>query len=171
LNEFDLRRLVREVMDSSTLADPHAIADEVYQRIPKSMIAVALQVTLKAFVRQVVSESRHRMSPSRVPVPNATVGGSGFSAKRAGIAEWWQRALRDRVEVGGSGKREWKMLGECTADDLERAAAFREQQAERNKSVARMYRAWARTLNERGVQQMRELPPEVLQQNLAGKVA
>jgi hypothetical protein len=150
--EFNLRGLVREVLRSSTIADPGAVAVEVLKRIPSRMHKAALGQALRLYVRQVISEERisHRSEPAAAHQPPAR------SAKVAGIRDGWQKRLRDRVHCNGT----WKFLAACTYDDLLAAAAERRQLADRNQAWARQYDAWARLLTEHDAETFGDLPTE-----------
>lgn len=146
--DFNLRSIVREVLTSSTIADPGVVAEEVLRRVPSRMLKQALQQALRLYVRQVISEVR----VSRPPVAS-----SNRSAKVSGIRDGWQRRLRDRVHCGDGN---WKFLAECTYEDLLAAAGERRQLAERNLAWARQYDEWARLLTEHDVATFGELPAE-----------
>lgn len=152
-SEQNLRVLVHEVLETSTMPDPGDVAEEVFRRVPPEEHGEALRQTLRLFVRQVIGELRVG-NPSTRPAAN-----SGRSAKVRAIRDAWQRRLADRVHVGDS---EWKFLRDCTRDDLLAAAAERRKLAERNAAWARTYDGWARLLTEHGVATFGELPAEVL---------
>ena len=108
--EFNLRALVRDVLDHSTLKTPDEVAAEVAKRIPRTRTADALRQAMRTFVRQVISEERpHGSHAVRPPV------GSSRSSKVAAIRDGWQRKLRARYHVGGGA---YEFLGECTAENL-----------------------------------------------------
>lgn len=159
--DFNLRQVIREVLRSSTMADPGQVADEVMRRIPTKMIKAALTQVLRDVVRQVMSEERgaHRgLTPTAGPTR---------SAKVSGIRDGWQKRLRDRVHVGAS---EWKLLGSCTYDDLLFAASERREIAESNAAMARQYDAWARLINKHDVATFGDLPAEA-QMSALGRAA
>lgn len=163
MTDFKLRHLVRDVLRTSTLADPGDIAEEVLRRIPTRQVRVALAQALRLYVRQVNSEERisHRGEPAtEAQAPNR-------SAKVSGIRDGWQKRLRDRVHVG---KGEWKFLAACTYDDLLAAAAERRELAERNQAWARQYDTWARLLTEHDVKTFGDLPTEA-QMSALGRAA
>jgi hypothetical protein len=56
---FNLRRLVREVLDTTTMNDPHAIAPEVLRRIDASDLRAALGECLPSLVREMIRSSRN----------------------------------------------------------------------------------------------------------------
>lgn len=154
---YDLRADVKAILDETSLADPGEIADKVAESIPPRALRDALHVTLRSYVRQVISESRTNTAPSVV----------GRSAKVAAIRDGWQRRLHDRCHVGGS---VWKLLGECDYADLYAMADEREHHAATNAAWARHYRSLAALLTEHDAAVVSDLPPEVLMRAL-GTVA
>lgn len=150
MTDFNLRHLVQEVLNSSTMADPGQVADEVMRRVPRGMVRVALSQTLRLFVRQIISETRISHSGDLSPTAPST------SRKVAAIRDGWQRRLRDRVHCNG----QWKFLADCNYEDLLAAASERRELADRNMAWARQYDAWARLLTEHDVATFGELPVE-----------
>jgi hypothetical protein len=147
------------VLNSSTIADPGVIADEVLRRVPSRMVKQALQQALRLYVRQVISEVRI----TRPPAPSSPAR----SAKVSAIRDGWQRRLRDRIHCGNGN---WKFLAECTYEDLLAAAGERRELAERNMAWARQYDEWARLLTEHDVATFGDLPAEA-QMSALGRAA
>ena len=174
MTDFNIRHLVREVLRSSTMADPGAVADEVMRRVPKNMVRTALAQVLRDVVRQVMGEERSSTAAPvaqaanlrRVPdsqaeqlpeaprVPNR-------SWKTTGIRDGWQKRLTDRIHVGQSAQ-DWKLLKFCTYEDLLFAATERRGIADSNAAAARQYDAWARLITEHDVATFGDLPAEAL---------
>lgn len=172
MTDFNIRHLVREVLRSSTMADPADVADEVMRRIPSKMIRTALVQVLRDVVRQVMGDERQRTAPNTAPSEPAGLriapGGEepkkpvpNRSWKRSGVADGWQKRLTDRVHVG-PGARDWKLLRACTYEDLLFAATERRGIADSNAAAARRYDAWARLINEHDVATFGDLPAEAL---------
>lgn len=159
-NTFDLRALIRDVCDSSTMADPVTLAKEVARRIGRNHQREALEQALPVVVQHVVS----RRQPIAVPEQRAPSAASR-SRKVASIRETWRRMLRDRIAVGPA-VSDWKFLGDCTAADLAYAAAIREEHARRNAARAHQLRDLADLLTEHGVSTVSELPEPVLSASL-----
>lgn len=159
MSSFNARALVRDVLHTSTLADPGDVAEEVFKRIPEEDHAEALRQLLRLFVRQVISEERISHGPA---APVTSTVNSGRSRKVRAIREDWQRRLDDRLH----GQSEWKLLRDCTYEDLTAAAAERRDLAARNEAWARTYDEWARLLTEHDVKTFGELPAAVLQDTL-----
>lgn len=158
MSGFVLRHMVRDILADSDTADPGALADLVLAAIPRNQVRAALAQTLRLYVRQVISEERIGNAPSNVsPIKPSP------SSKVAAIREGWQRRLDDRLHVGDS---QWKLLRDCTADDLDAVAAERRLLADKNAAWARTYSEWARRVREADVETFGALPVETLMQTL-----
>jgi hypothetical protein len=192
VSDFSLRRLVREVLDTSTMSDPHALADEVLRRIGNDDLRAALGQVLASMVREEIRSSRNGglpvslSSPStprtshltlhKHPVPRQTMeeqpGAFASprltqSAKRARSAK--VAAIRDAAPKWlrdrlntGGDPREWKRVGDCTFSDLMFAAAQRREQAARTSAAAERLEALAELLRAHKVELVRDLPQSVL---------
>jgi hypothetical protein len=158
MTDFDLRALVREVCDHSTVADPLMLAKEVNRRIKQADRDAALESALPLVVQNELGRLRMR---HHAPIP----GTPQPSRKVAGIREMWRRTLRDRINVGPD-VSDWKFLADCTAEDLDYAAALREEHARRNAARAAQYRRLAELLNGHGVSTVGELPESALKDGL-----
>lgn len=154
MTDFDLRKLVREVCDTSEIADPAQLAKEVNGRLKRQERDAALEACLPLFVQTVLGQMR--MSTHR-PEPTAPQE----SRKVRGIREAWRRMLRDRISVGPN-EGDWKFLSDCTGTDLDYAASIREEHARRNMARAEQYRQLAELLEEHGVTTVGELPDDTL---------
>ena len=157
---FDLRALVREVCDTSTMTDPATLAKEVGRRIGRNQQAAALQQALPVVVQHIVSRHRGSFVPEQ-----RSAATSNRSRKVASIRETWRRMLRDRIAVGPD-ISDWKFLGDCTVDDLAYAAAIREDHARRNAARAQQLRDLAELLDQHGVSTVGDLPEPVLSASL-----
>jgi hypothetical protein len=83
LTDFSLRHVIREVLDNSTMSDPHAIAPEVLRRLDDADLRPALGECLPAMVREVIRSSRNGgggflagplpASPPSLPSPRLTL--------------------------------------------------------------------------------------------------
>src|SRR5262245_58955494 len=145
MGSSDLHALVAIVLEDTDLAEPTDIAAEVARRKPRAVLRDAYETALVGYVRVVNNEHRRHNVIIRP------------SAKVAAIRSAWQRSLRDRVEfVGG-----WKLLGDCTYDDLMAAAKYRRQLADRNQAMATAYEALAHRLTAAGVATAGDLPEPV----------
>jgi hypothetical protein len=68
MSDFNLRHLVRGVLASSELTDPHALADEILDRIDDADLRPALGQVLASMVREEIRERRNRHSLA-LPAP------------------------------------------------------------------------------------------------------
>lgn len=171
--KYDLRAEIKSVLDSTSLADPGAIADKVAESIPSHALRAALRVTLRSHVRQVIRESRPRSAPDfqpsgsghRRPDTQTAPAAAGRSSKVRAIREGWQRQLDAPVHVGES---HWKYFGDCTYTDLYAMADERQKNAAENQAWAHHYHRVAALLTEYAVDTVRDLPAEVLMPTLGG---
>lgn len=148
--EFNLRSTIRAILADSDEADPGVIADLAFEVIDPDDMAAALRQSLRQFVRQIITEQRaHASVPPKVH-PHAR------SWKVQGIREQWTRALAQRVFTGGG----WKLLRDCTRDDLLFAASERRENAARSIAVAEQYESFAEQLKRRKVMTVGELPAD-----------
>lgn len=170
--DFDIRHLIREVLRSSTMADPGDVADEVMRRIPKSMVRTALVQVLRDAVRNVMGAERAKSSGAQhahesqpdLPVADPEVytpPTPNRSFKVSAIRDGWQKRLTDRIHVGDTA-RDWKLLKFCTYEDLLFAATERRGIADSNAAMARQYDSWARLMTEHDVATFGDLPAEAL---------
>lgn len=154
MTEFDLRAAVIEVLDTTSLTEPSDIAAQVAKDVPAKQLRAALTEALVSFVAN-VNQRRRMNNPLLGHAPQVR---SGRSTKVAGIANWWAAALRDRVHVDGG----WKLLRDCTFDDLMFAAAERREHARRNEAKADQYETLAKLLREHSVDRVADLPPSAI---------
>lgn len=185
MSDFNLRQLVRDVLTASTMADPRDLASEVFRRIDPDDYAAALTQCLPDIVREQIRASRNRVDEvtlelehapaTEVPVMAEMPGPVGRtkqrpvkSAKVAGIRDWWQTKLRERVHIGSS---EWRLLGDCTFADLMFAAQERRSIAAANSVKASEYAGLAEALQAHGVERVRDLPADALRARLEGEAA
>ncbi len=149
--EFDLREAVHAVVNDTDLASPREIAAKVAENVPQRHLRAALADALVDYVRDELGRMRGRRGRAGRP--------GSYSPKRAAIADMWRHELRDRIHVGDA---QWKLLGDCTYDDLAKAAAERREQARRNAARAAFYENLAELVREHGAATVAELPAEAL---------
>ena len=155
--KFDLRKLIIEVAEQSDTANPNALAAEVLSTVPREQRMEALSQALPFAVREIVVRQRTPTNElgsgyrGRMPQP---------SRKVTNIRNNWQKILHERHKVGPNGT--WKLLGDCTADELDWAAELRDRMALQNALKAEQFRKFAKLLRENQVATLRELPETVL---------
>lgn len=191
MTEFSLRHLIREVLDTTTMNDPHAIAPEVLRRIDASDLRSALGECLPVLVREMIRSSRNggflsmppqQSTPPRLTLhrdpdaevmserpgsgPMASVGGNaakkpGRSAKVAAIRAAGPKWLNDRLNTGAE-PGDYKRIGDCTFMDLMFAVGQRREQVARTSAAADRYERLAELVRTHGVDRVRDLPASVL---------
>lgn len=151
--KFDLRPLVKMVMEDTGKLDPREVSDELLSLIDEADLATLVKQLLPIYVNIVISGERN----NRAPKPQ-TVKTSGISKswKVQGIRDGWQARLRDGIFTG----EVWTTRGQATYDDLIAAAERRERTAKRMHEVARDFRNQASAILEAGVKCLDELPAE-----------
>lgn len=142
--DFDLDALIRASLDRSREADPHVIARRLIARIPDEHLRAALAECLGDRVRHVMHLDRMRSAAPEVPSP----AGRGRS-------RWEQAAplLRQRYCVAG----EWKLLGDCTADDCDLLADDYARRAAQQAAVEARFRRLAAQLRASGASTVSDL--------------
>lgn len=108
----ELRELVRQVAADHPHADPREIARHVAKLTPADTVMSFYADALVPIVREVLIGQRTTalsaaLSPSKPDAP-------AKSAKLAQRRDWWAEMLGSRVHTDDG----WKVLGDCTSDDL-----------------------------------------------------
>lgn len=148
---YELRKIVCQVLDTTSITDPAEVALKVAEVVPAKELRAALAEALAHYVATVNQQRRMGNPILRGEEPSKPVR----SQKVAGIAAWHAAALADRVSVAGGG---WKVLGDCTYEDLMFNAEMRRDLARRNAVKADQYEALARRLVVLGVETVAQLP-------------
>lgn len=141
---FDVLARLTVELERSDIADPKIVARQVADGIPDERLREAVTAALVALAGSV--EARRRSTartatgkpadPLSSYLPTVIKEGAGPSGRRAvtqvGESHWHRtavdyrtRLLAQRIAVGG----EWKLLRDCTRDDLLYAAEKRHDQA------------------------------------------
>jgi hypothetical protein len=130
MTDFSLRALVRNVLDETDLTSPDEIAEKVAASIPKEQLRAVLALTLRDFVRIEMTRSRSAgQNDEKQPRP------ANRSAKVSAIRDAAPKWMRERVYVGTT----WKLLAECTYDNLMFLVADRSALAAQNQAAAERY--------------------------------
>lgn len=143
MSEFDLNKLVTEQIETSGEADPHVIANRLLMQMSAKECREALSQCLGGHVRVVIG--RLRMNARAADEVQPTVG----TSKRA-------RAINEldlAVYLGD----EWKILGDCTSDDLERLAAQHDVEADKHAALRDRYARYAQLVRESGQPTLRDV--------------
>ena len=148
MTDLNLRQMVRDVLDETDLADPSEVAEKVFSGLRRSDYGAALQQTLRQFTRVVMTEARAAGGPA-MPQPTATK-----SWKVEGVRDQWVQQMNARIHTDSG----WKMLRDCTRDDLLFAAADRRRIAKENLATADRYELLANLMAEHGAETVNDLP-------------
>jgi len=145
MSAFDPLDVARDVIASTDLTDPDAIADEVLVRTPRSGLRTAYRLLLRRAALDAIrfanmSAGEPRRTPNR-------------SSKVAAIRDRHIDYFAQRVYANG----EWKMLGDCTPEDVLDLAAQRREVAARNAAKAEEYEALHARMVAVGVARARDL--------------
>jgi len=157
MTEFNVRAVIREVVEESGLTDPGEIAAKVAENVP----AKALRPVLAEVLRDTVRIALHSYKTWRQPSPEPERDrrpSSGRSAKVGAIRDW-ARVLRQPVAVEGN---VWKQFGECSADDLAFLAVDRRENAAESLAAAVRFEKYAAALDEHGAEAVADLSDEVI---------
>lgn len=145
-----LYALVREVAASHVGAHPHKLARLVAEATDPSDMLDFYVAALEKVVADMIRTGR-----------NATMNNKqGRSAKLADRVSWWQRMLREQVSVGGG---VWKLLGDCTIDDLFYCISERRDQIAAIECQIVKYETIAAAMREHGVDTVGQLPDGAVQ--------
>ena len=169
LTGYDLRAAVRDALGDTDLTDPGDIADWVVGSMPDDAMREALRLTMRDYVRRVMSSERTNLSTTtgqsahdtqRMPAGR----GGDNSAKRRGIREGWRLHLRNRYHVAG----EWIQLADMTADNLATAAQQNADIAAATAAIGDRLNDWSILVASHGAASFGELPDDVLAIALGG---
>ena len=166
MSTVTLRGILNDVLKTTDLTDPHEIAQAILKRVPESQHVEVLHLLMVDYVRHYLGAQRTsaKLPPlSALPkvITSHHAGGvksKSTSPKVTAIREGWQRHLRERISIGNGA---YRLLEQCTYDDLMHAAKQREKIADANKAWARRFHAYAALLTEFDVKTFGELPAEV----------
>lgn len=131
---FNPLTTARAVIEQTDLVDPDDIAAEVFRRTPKGDIDQLYRGLLRDVARSAIHKAsmqvtaEHRDQPRRSPNRSSKV-----AAIRAAHYSYYDQ----RVYASG----EWKLLRNCTRDDVLDLAAQRQQAADQNAAKAEEFRA------------------------------
>lgn len=147
-----VRDRVRELLESTELADPHAIAGLLLPELKGKAKDEALAECLPQYVRLLVSAERGHLRldrPREQPTSHTTPGRSSRSPKWENVS----RVFRLRVFADG-----WRQLGDCTAEHLMFLADDRYAKAKELTSSGDRWSALRDLLVRKGATHVRELP-------------
>ncbi len=149
-----LRALIVDELRTSNETDRDLLAKAVIARIDDSDLPHALFEAVRRCVAQEVT--RERM----VRVKPDTSADAPASSRWDDVAH----VLRQRLPVADGS---WKLLADCTADDLLHAARVRREHAAENLAAAERFEAAAAVLSQRGERTVGDLPKSVVREVLS----
>lgn len=115
--QFDLSGYIKGHLTDSDEADPHVIAGELVDGMTPEQAHVALRAAMPSLVREALRIQRNQL---RAPTPRS----SRWDQVAAANADGSLDVMRLRLFVG-----EWKLLGDCTAEDLDAVVEMRTSEA------------------------------------------
>lgn len=118
MSEFNARQWVLDALESSTFADPSVVAADLANEIDSRKLRDALRQTLPAYVTSIATRAR-TANISRKPEDDDTPTND---SPRWNVV---RSIFNDRVFTPDG----WKMLRDCTRDDLLAAATDRQERA------------------------------------------
>lgn len=148
MSNFDPLAAAQHVLATTRLADPDDIADAVADMTPRGALRSAYRLVLRSVAREAIRLTRMDSEP---------VGGVRRTPNRSGrvaaIREHHVEFFDRRVYAQGT----WKLLGDCTREDVLDLAAQRRDAAARNAANADRFEALAEQMAAAGVSVVREL--------------
>lgn len=147
MTRFDPYQVAREILATTDLANPDDIAEAIFTQTPKRDIPGAYRAMLRTVAREEI-----RLSRMHEPAQERVSGPSG-SSRVAGIREHHFDYYGQRVFAC----EKWKLLGDCTREDVLDLAAQRRKVAAQNSAVADEFEVLATRMLAAGVATVRDL--------------
>lgn len=161
---INLHSIVRRLADENPeVANPGDLADLVFASLDPGDYADAVRAMLRQYVRTIMNESRRAPAVLFQAPVLETVPPQPRSRKVTGIRESWRARLAERY-CGANG---WKLLRDCTQDDVAAIVAERTELAKANAMEAQRFEKIAALLREHGAAVVGDLPDAVLADVLA----
>lgn len=191
MTSFDPHETTRTVLASTKLSDPIDIAEEVFRLTPRTAVLGAYHSLLREVAREEIRKARagrsfgptdFQQATTGVSTPNGGLSPAGSdstgggqtrsdthrspvaprrtankSSRVAAIRSNHEKLLAQRVFARG----EWKLLGDCTLQDVRDLAEQRRMVAARNEAVAERFEKLAARMDELGAATVRDLGAEV----------
>lgn len=161
VNEFSLSTLIRTVVDTAAFVGPDEVAAEVARLIPNEQKDAVLATCLRSHVHTVITQIRST-GAKLAPLPARSAKGDAI---RAWAAEQRNRRLAEQLHVGNG---DWKLLADCTAENLRFVASERMEMARRCEVLASGYDALADALDELDLKTVRDLPDATIEDAFGG---
>lgn len=180
MDDFNLSALVRTTLRASARPDPADVAQEVFAAIAPEHYPAALRAALRVYVQQMAARTRYHTHTAPTVFPPGDQAGHGAhgtyvpgrdpSWRVTAHRERWRQLLDGRVSLD-TRCRDWRHLGECTANDLKLGAEIRQVMADKDLARARQYLELRSALLTHRVTTVRELPDAVLEPLMTAMIA
>lgn len=142
---------VRKYIGDAITAHPDASAQEIAVYAADAVPVKELRVCLAAAL---VDMSRHLIGNGRRNAMDGALNSN--SPKMRDRASWWAKMLGERVNVGGV----WKVLADCTFDDLQACIDDREMLISRISGQIDNYKRLQKLLIEHRAKTVAEVPDQ-----------
>ena len=152
-----LNALIRDVAQSMPgEATPREIAVAVVDKYGDELMREFLPELVTTAVYQIITASRNATLNNS---PATRSGRDNRSPRVAAKRDWWNRLVNERTPVG---ENEYKLLGDCSAADLEHCIAVRESQREALAEQIGKYRKLIDAMNRFACDTVSDLSPELV---------
>lgn len=182
--KLDLRELIRDVAQRAECTGYQNVARAVLDEIPDELLRDALEQAMLTMVRGVLSLDRMRIvehghrdedtvtsqtgtgdQASSEDHSSGVSGATPRSTRASRIRDWWREYLDSQMKFG-PGTEDQKPFRQFTWDEVDFAAAVREEHANGHWEWANRYRRLATAGRHSGVTTVGELPDTVLEEVL-----
>jgi hypothetical protein len=152
-----------EVLNETDAADPHVIAAKVEEQVTDDMLREALRAVLPTFIRSRLSLARRLTVNQDIKKALGPTGSpqQGRSWKVEGIRAIADKIRHQRWAIDGANSQ-WKLLRDCTVDDLARIASVRRDVATANLTKAEQIDRLREALKSKGVSTVGDLTDDEL---------
>jgi len=153
---MQLRSFVRDIAARRPRSQPDVIAAAVVKNTPPEMVLAFYEQALRMVVPDLLRLERNTAIAAMRRPPSTR---QSVSANVAAIRSVkWENIFRSKICTGTG----WKLVGDCTADDLDFCAVARRKDAALVVAQAEFYEDLALRMRKAGVETARELDPEDL---------
>jgi hypothetical protein len=157
-DDFNVRELIRQVVQSSGLHDPAEIAIAVDRQVDDADLRVAFRSVLRSEVIEVLGSQRRHATDSR----------PSTATRAAQVRDWYVSTLNVSLHVGEfNGLPVWKPLGECTVAELDFVVSQRRELARRNVAQAALYERVQARMKAKKAKHVKDLGQEDLSEAMA----
>lgn len=147
---FSLTAAAKALLDDFPVADPTLAAEKLIETFTDEQCRVALAVCLPGYMRNFTNHTARaarKPKKERLTTPDR-------------VRAWYAQALATRMFNGS----EWKFLRDCTADDLQAAAAERYKTATQSQAEADRLVKLADLMEELEAETVEQVPENALKE-------